>query len=293
MRVDMSKAKVTLEPLPEAYQIIGGRGMIAKIMNSEVAPDCDPLGPGNKLIIAAGPLAGTMAPQLGRICLGCKSPLTFGIKKSNVGGPAAQKLDRLGIRAIIVEGAPQDGRWHVLKISKEGGSLEPADPYMGMKNYRLVEELYKKYGEKTTLITIGIAGERRYTAASIALGDIYGDPSRTAGRGGIGAVMGAKGLKAIVIDGADAGPVALVDAKRFKAIVKNWVGIIKKDIGCWLFHTFGTPLAVSNLSMQGSMPARGYTAGRHEDFRKVSGDAVKNRVWERGGKMHGCMPGCV
>jgi aldehyde:ferredoxin oxidoreductase len=87
--------------------------------------------------------------------------------------------------------------------------------------------------------------------------------------------------------------VALADAKKFKETIKNWVGIIKKDVGCGLFHTFGTPLAVSNLSMQGSMPARGYTAGRHEDFRKVSGDAIKNRVWERGGKMHGCMPGCV
>jgi aldehyde:ferredoxin oxidoreductase len=293
VRVDMSSAKVTSEPLPEAYQIIGGRGLIARIMNSEVAPESDPLGPENKLIIAAGPLAGTMAPQLGRICLGCKSPLTFGIKKSNVGGPAAQKLDRLGIRAIIVEGAPQDGKWYVLKISKEGGSLEPADAYLGMKNYELADELHKKYGEKATLITIGVAGERRYKAASIALGDIYGDPSRTAGRGGIGAVMGAKGLKAIVIDAADAGPVALADPKGFKETIKNWVGIIKKDVGCGLFHTFGTPLAVSNLSMQGSMPARGYTAGRHEDFRKVSGDAIKNRVWERGGKMHGCMPGCV
>ena len=293
VRVNMSEAKVTIEPLPEAYTIVGGRGLVAKIMNNEVAPDVDPLGPENKLVIAAGPLAGTMAPQLGRICLGCKSPLTFGIKKSNVGGPAAQKLDRLGIRAIVVEGAPQDGRWYILKISKDGGSLEPADEYLGMKNYQLVDELHKKYGNKATLITIGIAGERRYKAASIALGDIYGDPSRTAGRGGIGAVMGSKGLKAIVIDAADAGPVALADSKRFKETVKSWVSIIKKDVGCGLFHTFGTPLAVSNLSMQGSMPVRGYTSGRHDDFRKVSGDAVKNRLWERGGKMHGCMPGCV
>jgi len=293
VRVHMSDAKVNIETLPEEYTIIGGRGLIAQIMNNEVAPDVDPLGPKNKLIIAAGPLAGTMAPQLGRICLGCKSPLTLGIKKSNVGGPAAQKLDRLGIRAIVVEGTPIDGQWYILKISKDGGSLEPAANYRGMKNYHLADELHKKYGKKATLITIGIAGERRYKAASIALGDIYGDPSRTAGRGGIGAVMGSKGLKAIVIDAADADPVTVVDAKRFKETVRNWVSIVRKDIGCGLFHTFGTPVAVSNLSMQGSMPARGYTSGRHEDFRKVSGDAVKNNLWERGGTMHGCMPGCV
>ena len=293
LRVDMSRLKTQTEELPEAYKLIGGRGLIAKIMNKEVSPDIDPLGPDNKLIIAAGPLAGTMGPQLGRISLGCKSPLTFGIKKSNVGGPSAQKLDKLGIRSIIIEGAPAKGKWYILKVSKDGGVLEPADKYLAMKNYPLAKELSKKYGEKVTLITLGIAGERKYKAASIALGDIYGDPSRCAGRGGIGAVMGVKGLKAIIIDAGDAGSVPLADTARFRETVRKWVNILKKDVGCGLFHTFGTPLAVSNLSMAGSMPAKGNTSGRHEDFRKVSGDAIKNNVWERGGKMHGCMPGCV
>jgi len=293
LRVNMSQIKTDTETLPEDYTLIGGRGLIAKIMNREVPPDADPLGPDNKLIIAAGPLAGTMAPQLGRISLGCKSPLTMGIKKSNVGGPASQKLDKLGIRAVIIEGAPEEGKWYVLKVSEEGASLEPADAYVGMNNYRLAGELYKKYGDKITPITIGVAGERKYTGASIALGDAYGDPSRCAGRGGIGAVMGAKGLKAIVIDDTGSGKIPLADPAAFRETVRNWVGIIRKDVGCGLFHTFGTPLAVSNLSMVGSMPAKGNTSGRHEEFRKVSGDAIKNNVWERGGKMHGCMPGCV
>jgi aldehyde:ferredoxin oxidoreductase len=293
LRVNMSNEKVDIENLPEAYRMIGGRGLIAKIMNNEVPTDSNPLGPENKLIIAAGPLAGTLAPQLGRISLGCKSPITFGIKKSNVGGPAAQKLDKLGIRSIIIEGAPADGKWYILRVSKDEAKLEPADEYVGMKNYNLAEALYEKFGKKVTLIAIGIAGERKYKGASIALGDVYGDPSRSAGRGGIGAVMGTKGLKAIVIDVTDAGQVALAHPTRFRNTVRNWVNIIKKDVGCGLFHTFGTPFAVSNLSMLGSMPARGNTSGRHEEFRKVSGDAIKNKVWERGGKMHGCMPGCV
>ncbi len=289
----MSQLRMQMEDLPEEWKLIGGRGLIAKIMNKEVPPDTDPLGPTNKLIIAAGPLAGTMAPQMGRISLGCKSPLTLGIKKSNVGGPTAQKLDKLGIRSVIIEGAPQNGDLYILKISKEGAALEKADGYRGMKNYALADALYKKYGDKVTLITLGIAGERKYKGASISLGDIYGDPSRAAGRGGIGAVMGAKGLKAVVIDAGDAGQVPLADPARFRDTVRSWVNVLKKDVGCGLFHTFGTPLAVSNLSMVGSMPAKGNTSGRHEEFRKVSGDAIKNNVWERGGKMHGCMPGCV
>ena len=293
LRVDMSGLTVNTEPLPESYTLIGGRGLIAKIMNSEVPPEVDPLGPDSKLIIAAGPLAGTMAPQFGRISLGCKSPLTKGIKKANVGGPASQKLDKLGIRAIIIEGTPEEGKWYLLRISKEGTSLESANQYEGMRNYRLNEELRKKYGDKATFITIGPGGERKYTGASIALTDAYGDPSRAAGRGGIGAVMGAKGLKAIVIDDTGSDKVPLTDPVAFRETVRNWVSILRKDVGCGLFHTFGTPLAVSNMSMVGSMPARGNTSGRHEEFRKVSGDAIKNKVWERGGRMHGCMPGCV
>ena len=117
LRINMSRLTVETEPLPEDWTLIGGRGLIAKIMNREIPPDIDPLGPDSKLIIAAGPLAGTMAPQLGRISLGCKSPLTKGIKKSNVGGPAAQKLDKLGIRGVIIEGVPEEGKWYLLKIS--------------------------------------------------------------------------------------------------------------------------------------------------------------------------------
>lgn len=293
LRVDMSRLAAETEPLPEDWTLIGGRGLIAKIMNREVPPDIDPLGPDSKLIIAAGPLAGTMAPQLGRISLGCKSPLTKGIKKSNVGGPAAQKLDKLGIRGVVIGGAPEEGQWYLLKISKEGATLEPAGEYAGMRNYRLNEEIHKQYGDKAAFITIGPAGERKYTGASIALTDAYGDPSRAAGRGGIGAVMGTKGLKAIVIDDTDSGKAPLADPTAFRETVRNWVGILRKDVSCGLFHAFGTPLAVSNMSMVGSMPARGNTSGRHEEFRKVSGDAIKNNVWERGGKMHGCMPGCV
>jgi len=293
LRVTMGKETVTYEDLPEPWKLIGGRGLIAKIMNKEVPPDADPLGPENKLIIAGGPLAGTMAPQLGRVSVGAKSPLTLGIKESNAGGPAAQKLDRLGIRAIVVEDSPKVEGLHCLTISKDKVALVPADEYRGMKNYELAEKLYKKYHGKPAIISIGIGGERQYRAASVSFTDMLGDPSRIAGRGGLGAVMGSKGLKAIIIDDSGTTTVPLADSSMFKNTVKAWVYTIKHDVGCGLFSRIGTPLAVENSSHQGTMPGDNYHTGRPDGFRNVSGDVIQRNLFERGGKMHGCMPGCV
>lgn len=293
LRVNMGQLKVTYEDLPEEWKLVGGRGLIAKIMNKEVPPDTAPLGDKNKLIIAGGPLAGTNAPQLGRISVGGKSPLTLGIKEANAGGPAAQKLDRLGIRAIVIEGVAEEGKFYSLKISKDEAVPVPADEFKGMKNYTLVKELYKKYDGKPAIISIGIGGERKYKAASVSFTDTFGDPSRNAARGGLGAVMGAKGLKTIIIDDSGTPPVYIANKFPFRETVKYWVDTLNKDIACGLYSKFGTPFAVASNSYQGTMPADNYSSGRPEGFRKVTGEVIRKNVRERGGKMHGCMPGCV
>ncbi len=293
LRVNMELEQAIFEDLPEAWKLIGGSGLIAAIMNREVPPDADPLGPQNKLIIAAGPLAGTMAPQLGRISVGAKSPLTYGIKEANAGGPAAQKLDRLNIRAIIVEGAPQNGKMYCLVITHQGARLTSADHFKGFKTYPLTDALHAEYGKQAAVICIGIGGERLYRSASVSLTDKLGDPSRNAARGGLGAVMGARGLKAVVIDAAGAPPVKMADPSRFKTAVKSWVHTLEHDVSCTLMSKFGTPFAVVNSSYTGSMPANNYTSGKPDGFKAVSAEAIQHRVFERGGKMHGCMPGCV
>jgi aldehyde:ferredoxin oxidoreductase len=293
LRVDMGKEEALFEDLPKEWELIGGRGLIAKIMNKEVPPDVDPLGPENKLIIAAGPLAGTLAPQLGRISVGAKSPLTLGIKESNAGGPAAQKLDKLGIRSIIVEGAPANGRLYCLRISKDEAALVPADEYRGMKNYPLVNELYKTCNRKSAIISIGIGGERKYKSASVSFTDILGDPSRNAGRGGLGAVMGSKGLKAVIIDDSGAKRVDIAEPALFRETVRSWVYTLRHDVGCGLFSKYGTPLAVANSANQGTMPGDNYRTGRPEGFRNLNGEVLQENLFDRGGKMHACMPGCV
>jgi len=293
LRVNMNALKVSFEELPSEWRLFGGRGLIGKIMESEVSPTIDPLGRENKLIIATGPLAGTLAPQMGRLSIGSKSPLTFGIKEANSGGPAAQKLDKLNIRAIVVEDIPAGKEFYCLEICKDGASLIAAKRYKGMKNYELVKAIHNHYDNNPAIICIGIAGERKSKGASIALTDILGDPSRNAGRGGLGAVMGSKGLKAIIIDDTGASSVDIADKDLFKKIVKSWKDTLKRDVSCGLFSTFGTPLAVAPNSYQGTMPEKNYGSGRPKGFENLTGEAIKRRVWERGGKYHGCMPGCV
>jgi aldehyde:ferredoxin oxidoreductase len=293
LRVDVKNEKIAFENLSEDWKSIGGSAFIAKMMNKEVPPVADPLGPENLFIIAVGPLAGTGAPQLGRISVGAKSPLTMGIKEANSGGPAAQILDRLGIRAVIVQDAPRDQRLYCLFISKDKTTLIPAEAYRGMKNYELASRLRKQYGEKIAVISTGIAGERKYKGASVSFTDVFGDPSRNAARGGLGAVMGSKGLKAIVIDPSQAGQVDLAHPEEFRKVVKSWVNTLKHDIGCSLYSRFGTPFAISNSASQGTLPSNNYRSGRPANFIAVSGNSIQKILFERGGKMHGCMPGCV
>lgn len=293
LRVDIKNKTATYEDLPEDWRLIGGSGLIAKIMEKEVPPDADPLGSRNKLIIAAGPLAGTMAPQLGRISVGAKSPLTHGIKEANSGGPAAQKMDRLGIRSIIVEGKPENDRLYYLSISSEGARLIPCDDYRGMKTYDLTALLQAEHGIKSAIICTGIGGERLYRSSSVSFTDSLGDPSRNAARGGLGAVMGSKGLKAVVIDASAAPALKMADRARFKNAVRKWVHTLEHDVGCGLLSKFGTPFAVVNSSFTGSMPADNYTTGKPSGFKSVSAETIQNNLFERGGKMHGCMPGCV
>ena len=293
LRINMETGKIERIDLPTDWQAIGGSALLARIMNREVPPTADPLGPENAFIVAAGPLAGTMAPQLGRVSVGAKSPLTLGIKEANAGGPAAQFLDRLGMRAVVVQGAPAAGKLFILVLSEAGAVLLPAEEYRGLKNYELAGRLRNQFGEKAAIISIGPAGERKYRGASVSFTDLFGDPSRNAARGGLGAVMGAKGLKAIVIDPGKTRSVATADPGAFRRLVTSWIDTLKHDVSCSLYSRFGTPFAVSNSASQGTLPTLNYRAGRPEDFIPVSGNSIQKILFERGGRMHGCMPGCV
>ncbi len=293
LRVSMNTQSASFENLPADWTYLGGSALIAKILNKEVPPLCDPLGAENKLIIACGPLAGTRAPQMGRVSVGAKSPLTQGIKEANSGGPAGQYLDRLGLRAIVFEQAPNDGKLYCLVITKDKTELVSAEEYRGMKNYDLVSAIHEKYSDKVAVICTGLAGERQYKGASVSLTDIFGDPSRNAARGGLGAVMGSKGLKAIILDPAGTDQIAVSDPEAFRKTVRDWADVLKHDVSISLYSRFGTPFAINNSAGHGTLPAMNYRSGRPENFTEVSGNNIQKILFERGGKMHGCMPGCL
>ncbi|MBN1382704.1 MAG: aldehyde ferredoxin oxidoreductase [Deltaproteobacteria bacterium] len=293
LRVNMSNLEVNIQDLPVDWTIIGGRGLCAKILKAEVPPQCDPLGPEAKLIITTGPLAGTLAPSCGRISVGAKSPLTLGIKEANSGGTAGQKMDRLGIRAIIVEGMPQEGKMHLLHITKDGAVLKPADQYRGLKNYALTEALYEKFDPKSSIASIGIGGERRWKSSSVAFTDTLGHPARHAARGGLGAVMGSKGLKAIILDDRGAKAVDMVDMKAHRELIKEWAKVIKADPKTKGTRTYGTPGLLNGLRTLGSTPSKNYSSEPTEGFEKLGGESIEKTNQERGGGLKGCMAGCL
>ena len=219
LRINMGASggpEVKTEPLGD-YAGLGGRAMTSGIVAKEVPALCHPLGEDNKLVIAPGMLSGSVAAMSGRISVGCKSPLTGGIKEANSGGQPSQMLGRLGYAAIVLEGKPQGKSLYKIFINKDGVEIKEDNSLCMLGNYDLVDKMKAEYGEKVHCISIGPAGEMKMSAASIAFTDMEQRPTRHAGRGGVGAVMGSKGVKAIVIDDEGTAARAPADPEKFKA----------------------------------------------------------------------------
>ena len=286
LRIDMTQKSVIVEDVPPAYQSLGGRGLTSAFINAEVPPACDPLGPENTLIFAPGILTGTSLVNTSRLSIGAKSPLTGGIKESNVGGTIAAAIGKLGITAIIVEGQAPEGEWYILRIDESGSAeLVPGNEYGGMRTYALVEKLLAAYGEKNGIACIGPAGEYRLGSASIQTSDVDGRPCRAAGRGGMGAVMGSKGLKAVVVSQGGKSADALADPDAFKEAAKTFAEILMKNpFTGKMMAALGTAGLVSAVNAMGAFPSYNATQGTLEGFEKVSGETMARIIQERGGK---------
>ena len=201
-RVNMSDLTSTIEDVPEAWAGMGGRGLTSTIVAEEVPPTCHPLGKNNKIVFAPGLLAGTVAANSGRLNVGAKSPLTGGIKESNAGGTAALFFARLGIKALVVEGKPEKDVLYCINVKKDGVEISEVPELKGKGNFDTLNAVMAKQGEETAVISIGPAGEMKMPAANISVKDPEGH-IRSAGRGGLGAVMGSKNVKCIAIEVSD------------------------------------------------------------------------------------------
>ena len=279
------------------YAGMGGRAMTSAVIAAEVPPTCHPLGEANKLVIAPGLLSGSAAAMSGRLSVGCKSPLTGGIKEANAGGQAAQVMGRLGYAAIILEGKPADDSLYKVIINKDSVTIESAADIKGLGNYATVEKLAAQYGEKLAYITIGQAGEMKMSAASIAVTDMEARPTRHAGRGGVGAVMGAKGIKAIVLDDAGCAMRKPADPEKFKAANKAFAeGLRKHAVTGEGMPAFGTNVLTNVINEAGGYPTHNFKMGQFDGASKISGEAQAALENERGGEgsaTQGCHRGCI
>lgn len=293
LRINTRTKEITYEKASEEYLLTGGRGLISKILLCEVNPQCEPLGRENKLIIANGLLTGTLVSSANRISIGAKSPLTGGIKESNGGGITAMWLAQLGIKAVIVEDIPEDDKWHYIKISKDSCSLEPADKYTGMGTFEFCEEMIKLYPD-CSVTCIGPAGERQYNIAGIATTDKEKKPNRYSGRGGLGAVMGSKKIKGIVVT--EKGTVEIADKSKFTASLKEYTKIINDAPSSMSYRTLGTSATVRVTNDLTGLPTRNFRGEKFEHADEISGESLYEFIKERGGEgrnSHACMPGCV
>lgn len=294
IRVNMTDLKATLEQTPPDLIQLGGRALISHLIYCEIPPTSHPLGKKNRLIVAPGLLAASTAPNSGRLSIGAKSPLTGGTKEANVGGTAGQKLARLGVKALIVEGRPAKDSFYVVKVDKDGVAIIAAPELDGVGNYDTTFKLRRAYGDKISILCIGPAGEMRMSAASVASTDPEGRPSRHAARGGLGAVMGAKGVKAIVIDDAGTRAPEARDKTAFREVSKAFTQEILDRKATALFSQFGTVGGLAYLSKIGALPTRNFSAGSFEGDSKIGGKGVAELNATRGGSFgHVCMPGCV
>jgi aldehyde:ferredoxin oxidoreductase len=303
-RVNVTKQTVTTEPVPETWQRLGGRGLIPRILLDEVPPPCDPLGPSNKLLFTPGLLVGHMLSSCDRLSVGGKSPLTGGVKESNAGGTTALKLTHLGIKALVVEGVPAKDGWWVVHLSKEGGRFEPADDpswgsergLIGLGVYESAARLLERYGPKVAIALIGPGGEMRLGSAGVQNLDKDREPSRIAARGGLGAVMGAKRLKAIVVDATGGSKPPLADRVLYRDATKVFTKALMAHPQTTAYADYGTAAMTMLCDSHGGLPTRNFSSGRFEGAEKISGEAMRELILARGGEgrtTHACMPGCV
>lgn len=293
-RVNMTDLTVSFEEVPKKWERLGGRALTSAIIAEEVEPTCHPLGKKNKLVFAPGLLSGTRAPNSGRMSVGSKSPLTGGIKESNSGGSAAQQLGKLGIKALIIEGMPEGDKFYNLHVDVNGVKIQEETELIGKGNYEVIDRLSQKFGNKTGVITIGQAGEYKMSAANISVKDPHGY-IRSAGRGGLGAVMSSKKIKYITIDDTNGPGVPIADEEKFKEASRVFaIGLKEHPVTGQGLPTYGTNVLVNILNEAGGLPTQNFRMGRFAGANKISGETMYQTIVDRKGKpTHNCHAGCV
>ena len=295
LHINLEKREIEKKDISGEEVAFAGRYLIAKTLCENNIAKVDPLSADNPLIISAGPFAGTNFSNANRTSFGCKSPLTGGIKEANAGGTLGVAMGQLHISGINLYGVADE--WVIIHISKEGDiNFEDATPYMGKGNFETAAQLHEKYGKKTSIALCGPVGEYQGLLAGIAISDTDRRPSRLAARGGIGAVMGSKKVKAIVLE-LHKMP-ELHERKKVIGAIKEYAGKIKTDSMVDSYRKLGTAMMADYMNHIGGLPVRNFSNGRlvdtDKETMKMGGDFIREQNIARGGDpSHACMPGCL
>lgn len=295
-RVNTRGQTLKRESVPNSWKRLGGRGLIARILVDEVDAKCDALGAGNKLIFTPGLLVGHMLSSTDRISVGGKSPLTGGIKEANAGGRTGYHMAFMGIHALILEDVPEKEGYWVLHLSLNGAKWEKADDLVGLGVYETAPKLIEKYGDKVAISLIGPGGEMRMKSAGIQNIDKDKVPSRIAARGGLGAVMGSKGLKAIVFDHAGGQKPAILDPEMFKIAQKDYTKAVMEHPQSVTYRDYGTAAMAQLTQSFAALPVHNFSRGTFDKVDNISGECLREFTLTRGkpsDPAHACMAGCT
>ncbi len=294
-RVNMNDMSFKIEDVPSNWMGLGGRGLTSTIIAAEVDPECHALGPNNKMVFAPGLLSGTSAANSGRNSLGAKSPLTGGIKESNVGGTIAGIMAKLGVKALIIEGIPEDdSTFYHIHVSKDRVEIEAVPELVGKDNYFVLDAMEEKYSKKVAVMTIARPGEMKMLVSNISVRDPKGK-LRSYGRGGLGAVMGSKKIKCITVDAEKYKEVSYADSDKFKAAGKIFKQSLQDNpISGQGMPAFGTNVLVNIINEAGGLPSRNFRSGNTENAEAICGETMAENIKARDGSTtHGCHAGCI
>ncbi len=265
LRVNLTTGTIASEALDEVFlrRYLGGWGFIAYYLLKEVPSGADPLGPDNRLIYATGPITGQPLAGGGRHMIGARSPLTGGFAGSECGGYFGAELKRAGWDVIIIEGASAAPVY--LSIHNDEVSLQPADHLWGQETWEVEQAIRQEAGERNMRVSqCGPAGEHL-----ALLANVMHDCTRAAGRGGLGAVMGSKKLRAVAVRGTHRPPVA--DKASLDALGK-WFREHYTETGSAIFSTLATMRMVRVNNSKGGLPTRNFSEGVFDRFEDVSAE---------------------
>jgi len=263
LRVNLSNGKISKEEIPEQVQrdYLGGRGFAVKLLWDEVRR-VDPLSEGNKIVFSTGPLSGQLLPSAGKMVIASKSPLTGGYGDGNIGTMASVHLRRAGYDAVIVEG--KASRPCYLFIEDENVRIIEAGDLWGKNTFDAQDLLEKQHGKNSGILLIGPAGEHQ-----IRMATVISQKGRAGGRPGLGAVMGSKNLKALVIKGT--GSVSNFDEAKLKELSKKGYDEIKAKESYDFWMKQGTMQAFEWCNENACLPTRNYQEGVFEFSKEMDG----------------------